>query len=264
MTWATAAGTITTITTIIMITITTRTTDIATTTKPVPDGTEGISGADLLTLTAWLSPAFPIGGFAHSHGLEWAVESGDLSGADAVRDWMSDLLRCGSGRDDAILLSAAHRATAAGDDAALREIAETAVAMQPSAERLAETASLGNAFVKTVRAAWPTPALDRLPAGDVAYPVAVGVAAAGRGLPRLPVVEAFLAAFVSSLLSAAIRLGPIGQTDGQRILAALIPAILRTAAFAARAGLDDLGGCAFRSDIASMRHETQYTRLFRS
>ncbi len=183
---------------------------------------------------------------------------------DAARDWIGDLLRHGSGRDDVIVLSLAHRAAAAGDPRLLGEVAETALAIQPSAERLLETTSLGNAFVKAVRAAWPTPALDRLPPGDAAYPVAVGVAAAGRGLPLLPVAEAFLGAFVASLVSSAIRLGPIGQTDGQRIVAALIPAVRRTAAEAAEAGLGDLGGAAFRSDIASMRHETQYTRLFRS
>lgn len=211
---------------------------------------------------AWLSPAFPVGGFAHSHGLEWAVESGDVGDAEAVRAWIGDLLRFGSGRDDAILLRVAHRATAAGDERLLGEVAETALAIQPSAERLLETTSLGNAFVKAVRAAWPTPALDRLPAGDAAYPVAVGVAAAGHGMPIGPVAEAFLGGFVAALVSSAIRLGAIGQTDGQRIVAASIPAVRR--AVAEEAGLDDLGGAAFRSDIASMRHETQYTRLFRS
>jgi urease accessory protein len=183
---------------------------------------------------------------------------------EGARTWIGELLRFGSGRNDAILLAVAHRATRSGDDVLLREAADTALAMQPSAERRLETTALGNAFVKAIRAAWPTPALDRLPDGDVAYPVAVGVATAGRGLPLRPTIEGFLGAFVSSLVSAAIRLGPIGQTDGQRILAALVPEIGRTAAETETAGLDDLGGAAFRSDIASMRHETQYTRLFRS
>jgi len=224
----------------------------------------GIAGAELLTLTTWLSPAFPIGGFAHSHGVEWAVESGDAVDMEGAMDWIVDLLLFGSGRDDAILLGSAHRATATGDDALLASTAETALAAQPSAERRLETTALGNAFVKAVRAAWPTPALERLPKGDTAYPVAVGVAAAGRGLPPLATIEAFLGAFVSSLVSAFIRLGPIGQTDGQRIVAALIPDIRRVAMESLVADLDDLGGCAFRSAIASMRHETQYTRLFRS
>jgi urease accessory protein len=222
----------------------------------------GIGGADLLTLTAWLSPAFPVGGFAFSHGLEWAVECGDVADDSGVRQWIGDLLRLGSGRDDAILLASAHKAAKAGDDDALRDVAELALAMQPSAERRLETGLLGNAFVKMVDAAW-LPGF-RPPGEDVAYPVAVGTAAAMRGLPIEATVQAFLSAFVASLLSAAIRLGPIGQTDGQRILSALIPVVLEVAAAAGRLGPDDLGGCVFRSDIASMRHETQYTRLFRS
>lgn len=221
----------------------------------------GIGGADLLTLTAWLSPAFPVGGFAFSHGLEWAVECGDATDESSVRQWIGDLLRLGSGRDDAILLASAYRAAKADDDA-LRDIAELALAMQPSAERRLETGLLGNAFVKMVGAAW-LPGF-RPPGEDVAYPVAVGVAAAMHGLPLEATVQAFLSAFVASLVSSAIRLGPIGQTDGQRILSALIPVVLEVATAADRLGPDDLGGCVFRSDIASMRHETQYTRLFRS
>lgn len=243
-----------------MITTTTGTTIITTITTTET----GIAGAELLTLLTWLSPAFPVGGFAHSHAVEWAVESGDIATMDEARAWIADLLLSGSGRNDAILLTAAYGAVMSGDDAALRDAADTALAMQPSLERRVETTALGNAFVKAVRAAWPTPALDRLPESDVAYPIAVGVAAAGRHLPLMPVLEAFLGAFAASLVSAAIRLGPIGQTDGQRILSALIPVIRATAAEAIGCGLDDLGGAAFRSDIASMRHETQYTRLFRS
>ncbi len=222
----------------------------------------GIGGADLLTLSIWLSPAFPVGGFAFSHGLEWAVECGDIADESGVRQWIGDLLRLGSGRDDAILLASAWRAASVGDDAALREVAEMALAMQPSAERRLETGLLGNAFIKMVGAAW-LPGF-RPPGDEVAYPVAVGVAAAMRGLPLEATLQAFLSAFVATLVSSSIRLGPIGQTDGQRILSALIPVVLEVAAAAGRLGPDDLGGCVFRSDIASMRHETQYTRLFRS
>ena len=123
---------------------------------------------------------------------------------------------------------------------------------------------IGNAFIKIVRAAWLPGFWDGPPGEDVAYPVAVGAAAAGRRLPLESTVQSFLSAFVASLVSSGIRLGPIGQTDGQRILSALIPVVLEVAAVAVRLGPDDLGGAAFRSDIASMRHETQYTRLFRS
>lgn len=215
----------------------------------------------------WLSPAFPVGAFAYSHGLEWAVETGQIEGAASAQAWIGGLLAHGSGRNDAVLLAAAWRATSAGDAEALREAAELAVALQPTRERHLEATAQGQAFLAIARASWPTPAFDRLADawdGEVAYPIALGVGAAGHGLPLRPTLEAALLAFVATLVSAAVRLGPIGQTDGQRITAALLPQVRDTAAFAAEAGLDDLGGAAWRSDIASARHETQYTRLFRS
>ncbi|MCP8940645.1 urease accessory protein UreF [Alsobacter sp. SYSU M60028] len=220
-----------------------------------------------LPLFAWLSPAFPVGAFAYSHGVEWAVETGQVKDAASALDWIGDVLRDGSGRNDAILLAMAHRATLAGDDAALAEAAELAVALQPSRERCLEATAQGNAFVAAARASWPTPALDRLAAcwpGDVCYPVALGVVAAGHGVAPRATLEAFLLAFVANLVSAAVRLGPLGQNDGQRIVAALMADVREVAHSGETAGPDDLGGSAFRSDIASLRHETQYSRLFRS
>jgi urease accessory protein len=220
-----------------------------------------------LPLLVWLSPAFPVGAFAYSHGLEWAVEQGDLHDAASVQAWIDDLLALGSGRNDANLLAEAHRAASAGDRPRLAGVAELGVALQPSRERHLEATAQGNAFLAAARASWPAPALDLLSEsheGDVVYPVAIGVAAAGHGVALRPTLEAFLLAFVAALVSAAVRLGPIGQTDGQRVTAALLPRIRDTACFAEASSLDDLGGAAFRSDIASLRHETQYTRLFRS
>lgn len=215
----------------------------------------------------WLSPAFPVGAFAYSHGLEWAVETGAIHDAATTRSWIADLLEIGSGRNDAILLAAAHRAAAAGNESALREIAELGVALQPTAERRLEATAQGNAFVTAARASWPCGTLDLLSSawpGDVVYPVALGVTAAGHGLDLRATLDAALLAFVANLVSAAVRLGAIGQTDGQRVTAALLPTVRATAAAAEAASVDDLGGAAWRSDIASARHETQYTRLFRS
>ena len=118
-----------------------------------------------------------------------------------------------------------------------------------------------------MRAAWPCAALDRFIAswdGAIAYPVAVAVTAAGHAVPLSPALHAFLHAAAANLISAGVRLIPLGQTDGQRVLAALEPAIAATAARAMATALDDIGGAAFRADLAAMRHETQYTRLFRS
>lgn len=223
--------------------------------------------ASSLPLLVWLSPAFPVGGFAYSHGLEWAVESGDVHDAATLRDWIEDLVRHGSGRTDAVLLAVAYRAAAEGDAARLSEVAEVAVALQPSKERHLETTQQGQAFAVAIEASWPTQAMallrDAHP-GEIAYPVAVGVAAAGHGVPLSATLQAFLTAFVSALVSAAVRLGPIGQTEGQRVIAALVPAAREVAASLGEATLDDLGGATLRSDLASMLHETQYSRLFRS
>lgn len=220
-----------------------------------------------LPLMVWLSPAFPVGAFAYSHGLEWAFEAGDLHDAATLRDWLDALVGHGSLRNDLILFATSFRATVSQDGQTLAEIAELALALANSGERRLETVTQGNAFLAAARAAWPCEAFTHLAAawpGDVAYPVAVAVAAAGHGLPLAPSLEAYGLAFVANLVSAAVRLGIVGQTDGQRITAGLVPALHAAAASADTATLDDLGACAFRSDLAALRHETQYSRLFRS
>ncbi len=220
-----------------------------------------------LPLMVWLSPSFPVGAFAYSHGLEWAFEAGDLADAAALEGWLSDLVAHGALRNDAILLAAAHRAASAGEEGTPADIAELALALSPSAERRLETVTQGTAFLGAIAKSWPCEAVAafaRSIDGEVAYPVAVGVAAAGHGLPLGPTLQAYALAFTANLVSAAVRLGVVGQTDGQRIIAALMPALVAVAGEAEAATLDDLGGATFRSDLASLRHETQYTRLFRS
>jgi urease accessory protein len=220
-----------------------------------------------LPLMIWLSPSFPVGAFAYSHGLEWAFESGDLQDAKSLRDWLDALVRLGSLHNDLVLFAAAFRAVRDRDDPALQEIAELALALANTAERRLETVTQGNAFIAAAKAAWPCEPIDELSAvwdGEVAYPVAVAVASAGHRLPLPACLQAYGLAFVANLVSAAVRLGVIGQTDGQKVTASLVPALHAAAAEAEGATLDDLGGCTLRSDIASLRHETQYSRLFRS
>jgi urease accessory protein len=214
----------------------------------------------------WLSPAYPVGGYSYSHGLEWAVEARKVEDADSLGSWIEDLLVHGAGRGDLIFLAEAWRATAAGDSAALEGVTELAAAFAPSAERRLETLAQGTAFLAATRAAWDAPKLEKLAAGarEVAYPVAVGVCAAVHGLPLVETAHAFAQAFAANVVSAGVRLIPLGQSDGLRVLARLEPLIARLVAPALAASLDDLGGAALAADIASMRHETQYTRLFRS
>jgi urease accessory protein len=226
-----------------------------------------MSGGAHLPLMVWLSPAFPVGGFAYSHGLEWAFESGDLVDAAGLEDWLAALVAHGSLRNDLVLFASAWRAARADDEAGLAGIAELALALANSAERRLETVTQGNAFAAAIAASWPNPAsaaLRRAWPGDLTYPVAVAAAAAGHDLPLAAALEAFALAFLANLVSASVRLGIVGQTDGQKLIARLAPALRAAAAEAEPAGLDDLGGCAFRSDLAALRHETQYSRLFRS
>ncbi len=256
-------------TTIITITITPM---LMTTNEPVPvDGDRremsDAEAAALYRLMTWLSPAFPVGAFSYSSGIEWAVEAGDIADAASLRDWLAAMLSDGSGFCDAVFLVQAHRAASARDVSALGEIAELAAAFVPSRERQLETSTQGRAFIEIARAAWPCDGLDDLVAacrGDTVYPVAVGIVSAAHGVLLAPALHGFLHAVVSNWISAGARLVPLGQTDSQRILAALEADVAATASRALTASLDDLGSATFRADLASLRHETQYTRLFRS
>jgi urease accessory protein len=230
-------------------------------------GEDEVSSVALCRLMAWLSPAYPVGAFSYSSGLEWAVEAGEVGDAEALRRWLAVVIGEGGGHCDAVFFAHAHRAVSSEDQTALREVAELAAAFAPSRERYLETTAQGRAFLDTTQAAWPCCALDNLVAawpGPYAYPIAVAVAAAGHGIALAPALHAYLHAVTANLISAGIRLIPLGQTDGQRILAALQPVIEATAARALATALTEVGSAAFRADLASMRHETQYTRLFRS
>lgn len=211
--------------------------------------------AHLHKLNAWFSPSYPVGAFSYSHGLEAVVSAGDVASAGQLYDWLSDCLWHGAGRNDAIFLAHAYRA---GDRAALSELAELAVAMAASAERHLETTAQGAAFAKVTQNVW---------GGDLAdlpYPVAVGAAARAEGIPLELTLSLYLHAFAANIIAAGVRFIPLGQTDGQQVLARLFPAFDAIAAQAAEATLDDLGSATFCADLASMQHETLRTRIFRS
>ena len=209
----------------------------------------------LLTLTQWLSPAYPVGAFTYSHGLEWAVQSGMVHNTDSFHDWLSDVVEHGAGRNDVILLAAAYHTDEADS---LQDLDDLARALAPSVERLLETDQQGAAFAQTTAAVFET-SLAKL-----TYPVAVGRAARLQNFPLPETARLFLHAFAANLTSAAIRLVPLGQTAGQSVLHHLAPLCQSIADRAICAPLDAIGASAFATDIASMNHETQYSRLFRS
>jgi urease accessory protein len=223
--------------------------------------------AALYRLMTWLSPSFPVGAFSYSSGIEWAVEAGDISDAASLRDWLKSMLADGPGFCDGVFLAQAHRAATSADAVGLRDIAELAAAFVPSRERHLETSAQGRAFIDIIRSAWNCGGLDQLITrcdGVIVYPVAVGLVSAAHAIPLQPAMHAFLHALVSNWISAGARLVPLGQTECQRVLAQLEPVVVSTGKRALQASLDDLGSATFRADLASMRHETQYTRLFRS
>jgi urease accessory protein len=214
----------------------------------------------LPVLLTWLSPAYPVGGFTYSHGLEWAVETGEVRDRHTLEDYVAAILEAGAGWVDLVLLAEAWRA--AGDPARRDAVIELGAAWRGTAETALEATQQGAAFIAATKAAWPGTPLDELGQPAV-YPVAIGLACAGH-VPLDAALLGYAQALAANFVSAGIRLIPLGQTDGQRALAALAPGIAAVAARAAEASLDDIGTAAFRIDLCSMRHETQYTRLFRS
>lgn len=218
------------------------------------------SPAALLRLMTWLSPAFPVGAFSYSGGLEQVVSDGDVRDAETLGAWLSSLLAHGNLWNDAVLFAEAHRGC--GEAGRLAAVAELAEALSGSAERHRETMLQGEAFLAAA-ASWPHPVLAALGAA-AAYPVAVGAVSGGHGIAAEAALAAYLHAVASNLVSVAIRCGVVGQRGGVALLAELEEPILTLASAAARSTLDDLGSATIRSDIASLRHETLATRLFRS
>jgi len=224
---------------------------------------------DLLT---WMSPAWPIGAFAHSGGLEWAVEEGHLSDVDSCAAWLEDALSHGNLHNDAVLFVHAWRSAAGEDKARLEAVAELAAASLTGFERRLEATAQGSAFRRIAMATADHGRFEALLAAvddaDLTYPVAAAVQCACNGVPLEPALTAFLQAAVANLVSAAQRLVPLGQTDGQRLLRGLRPAVFILVGYAANLPDEDpftqLGSCTLLADLGCMAHETQYTRLFRT
>ena len=229
-----------------------------------------LSSAALYRLMAWLSPAFPTGGFSYSHGIEYAVEAGLVTDRDQTLEWIDGILRHGAGRSDAQLFALTWRAAEANDAKTLSTVAELAAALRGTAELALESRAQGAAFLTAVQRAWPSRRLgiwaEALASSSVApsLPVSVALAAVAHGVPLVPALGAFTQTFAANLVSAAVRLVPLGQSDGLAVLAGLEPAVQAAVSSALSVELDDVGAAAPVVDWCSMNHETQYTRLFRS
>lgn len=206
----------------------------------------------LLTLVQWLSPSYPVGAFAYSHGLEWAVHNGEVTDRASLAGWLETVLRHGGGQSDALFLATAFEA----EDAT--EVDDLARAFAPSAERLRETLLQGEAFCRATQTIWG----QQMPA--LCYPVAVGHAARLQSLPLALTLQLYLHAFVANIAAAGMRLIPLGQTEGQGVIKDLATSCIEVAEAAQEGALEDLSSTAFLPDIASMRHETQYSRIFRT
>ena len=207
----------------------------------------------LLLLLTWMSPAFPTGAFAYSHGLEWAIDTGVVRNGEEVKAWIADLVTQGSGWNDAVLFSRCWE-----EDAS--ELNALALALATSRERHLETTELGRAF-RIAAGVFAAPALAD---EEIAYPIAAGSACAAMGIDKAHALLAYLQGFAATLTSVAVRLVPIGQTAGLEVLRDLAPVIATSAERAAKASLDDLGAITLAADIAAMKHETQYSRVFRT
>lgn len=216
--------------------------------------------AALQRLLTWLSPAFPVGSFAWSQGLETAIVERRVIDGPALKDWIGGQIAHGSIRTDAIVLAHAHGSHA--DTSVLSSIAELALALTASSERHLEMTLTGEAFANAARA-WPSDVYARLPQA-CPYPVAVGAIAGAQGIGLNETLIGYLTAAAHAQVSVAVRLVPLGQTAGLQVMAALERPIAELAATAAKATLDDIGGIAYAADIAQMRHETLDVRIFRS
>lgn len=223
------------------------------------------TNVELFRLMSWLSPSFPVGAYAFSHGLESAVLDGLVSDAASAQDWINDIVMFGGGQTDLVFLGEAWEVTE--DAERLQRVHTLALAFQSTAEIRLESTAQAAAFLKTVTSTWPCEAIETLSelAGtDRSYPVVVGAIARSHEVGKLPTMQAFAHAFLSNLVSAAIRLIPLGQTEGQKIIAALMEPSLQAVEKALRTPLEQISNICLMADITSMKHEVQYTRLFRS
>ena len=225
---------------------------------------------NLYRVMTWASPSFPIGAFSYSHGIEYAVEADLVWDGESLEHWIRSVIIDGDGRSDAILFRLAYEATKTENRAALQEIIELASAMRATSEFAVESREQGGAFFKIAISAWPNPdfeIVENLINGNessLAYPISFAVVCAVHSVPLESSLYAYLHGYVSNLVSTGIRLIPLGQTDGQSVIANLEADVASAVDSAMRTSLDDLGAATPITISTYTPHEPQYTRSFRS
>ena len=245
-------------------------TNITETTIIMTDQECPLSQLALLRQQSWLSPAFPTGAYSYSHSIEWAVEAGHIHNRESLVDWLEADLRYGSGRNEAIFFIEAWNSATKDDCEKLVEVAELAAAFRGTSEFALESSQQAAACLATLRQVWPDRVVESLTellaerCIPPALSVVLGARSARQHIPSSLALPAFLQSHIANLVNAAVRLIPLGQTDGQLAVAQLEEAVLAASAQAEKATIHDLGSAAFMVDLASAAHETQYTRLFRS
>lgn len=224
------------------------------------------SPVSFLRLQSWLSPTFPNGAYSYSHGLEWAAEAGYIHDRSSLVDWLEADLCHGSGRNEAVFFSEAYRCAVNDDRVKLMRVAEVAAASRGTSEFALESSQQATACLNTLRRVWFDQILDLFSEMQFQPVLAVvlGARSAKEQIPARVALPAFLHSYVANLVTAGVRLIPLGQTDGQLAIAELENAVLFVSAQGTCATLDDLGSAGFMVELASIAHETQYTRLFRS
>ena len=205
----------------------------------------------MMILQAWFSPAFPIGAFSYSHGMESAIQNRLVTDAISLKSWIALLLSHGSGRNDGLFLKAAFEGVA--------EANRLCLALCGSKERLCETTELGQAFSRVVNASYNVKLPDQM-----AYPIAIGMAARQISLDLTLTLQSYLQAFASNLISVGVRSIPIGQQAGQDCLIGLCPVIEDITKEIKSASLDELGSATFVSDLMAMKHENSTPRIYRT
>lgn len=227
--------------------------------------TTSTESSTLLHLLWLASPALPVGGFSYSEGLEAAVDAGIVHDEASAGDWLLNQLELVQARAELPVSAAAHAATLAQDGARLAELNAWVLQTRETSESLQQTQQMGRSLLIWLQGLVPEapvlPLLRQLKPAST-WPVVMGAAAASRGAALEPALQAIAFGWAENLMQAAVRCVPLGQTSGQRLLARLVQAIPQAVASALTA--PEPMAFAPLLGVHSARHETQYSRLFRS